>query len=120
MKKILIIEDDSELLNILTKKLQNFYQVFSETNAGHGITSAINNLPDCILLDLMLPGEKNGFDVLRELKINLQTKNIPIIVLTNLDNEKQTVMAEGAKEYIIKTNISLDDVLHKIKSVVGE
>jgi len=69
-----------------------------------------------IILDLILP-RKNGFDVLDDLRKDSRTKNIPVIVLSNLAQEIdiKEALARGAREYLVKTETRLEDVIKKIK-----
>lgn len=117
MKNILIIEDDSTQqqaykLKLITKYNLNFVSTGSE------VQGAIeSNFPDLIILDIMLPGGQNGFDVLRVLKGSDKTKSVPIIMLTNLGEEqRQTAIECGATEFFTKTDIGpeqIEDVVEK-------
>jgi DNA-binding response OmpR family regulator len=116
MKKILFIEDEPKLQESVQKKLTSGgFTVFQGVDGKDGIEKAIHELPDLILLDIMLPGGMNGFDVLRELKGNETTKLIPVVMLTNLDSEMETAKSMGAIDYIIKTDISLENLLKKVE-----
>lgn len=70
---------------------------------------------DLVLLDIMLPGGMNGFDVLEDLKRNQLTSSIPVIVLTNLDSERETALKIGAADYAVKANTSIEETVQKIK-----
>ena len=119
MASVLIIEDDIEIQDIYTRKLtQEGLDVKTCTTAEEGLQSIAADKPDLILLDLMLPGGKNGFDILEQLKQEDNTKDIPVIILTNLDGEQDSAMAIGASDYIIKANTSLEEMVEKIKSLV--
>ena len=84
MKKILFIEDEAALQEAMGEALkQNNYKVIKALDGEIGIRLAKSEKPDLILLDLMLPN-KNGFEVLKELKSTEKAKDIPVIVLTNL------------------------------------
>ena len=74
--------------------------------------------PDLILLDLILP-RKSGFDVLAEIKADEELKTIPVIILTNLENDKdvERALSLGVSTYLIKANYSLEEVMKKIKEV---
>lgn len=76
---------------------------------------------DLILLDLILP-KVHGFDVLKKLKENEETKDIPIIVLTNLEgiNDVEKALELGATTYLVKAQYTLEEVLEKIKKTLGE
>ncbi len=117
MKSLLIVEDDESLQKILSEKVAALGVGVSAAKTGQQALSIVKtNKPDLILLDIMLPGGMNGFDVLEQLKANTTTKDIPVIILTNLDTEKKTAVDVGAVDYIVKPNISIDDLVLKIKS----
>ncbi len=64
----------------------------------------------------MLPGGMNGFDLLEQIKADSTSKSVPVIVLTNLSTEQKTAYDIGAVDYIVKVNMSLDDIILKIKN----
>lgn len=120
MKKILIVEDDLEVQSLYKQKLdQSGYTVMQAYTGQDGLDSVKSGLPDLIILDIMLPGGINGFDVLEQLKRDQQTASIPVFVLTNLDAEEETAKSLGVIEYIVKTRTSLEDVTDKIRKVLG-
>ncbi|OGK10145.1 hypothetical protein A2767_05695 [Candidatus Roizmanbacteria bacterium RIFCSPHIGHO2_01_FULL_35_10] len=115
-KKILLLEDDMVLSQMYKDKLANAgYDVVSTDTAIKALTILKSFLPDIILLDIMLPGGMNGFDVLQILKQDQKLKIIPVIVLTNLDSEKKTALELGASDYIIKSDTPLEDLVKLIK-----
>lgn len=121
MKKVLFVEDESALQKALSDMLiPNGYQVVQALDGEIGIRTAEVEQPDLILLDLVLP-RKNGFEVLTELKKNEKTKNIPVIVLTNLEGVEEVgqALSLGATTYLVKANYSLEDVLTKVKESIG-
>lgn len=121
MKKILIIEDDVHLRQIYNTMLAGEgYEVEQVASGMEGLTKATQIIPDLILLDIMLPGGMNGFDLLEQLKRNPATEKIPVLVLTNLDNAKATALSIGAVDYFVKTNSSIEDVVSKIKEYLKE
>src|SRR3989338_11286440 len=88
MKKILVVEDDVSLLKAYREMFKpEEFQMIEASNGQDGIARVNEEKPDVILLDIMLPGCMNGFDVLEQLKKNSATKQIPVIVTTNLDTE---------------------------------
>lgn len=119
MKKILFIEDESALQKTLGEVLtKEGYTIFSALDGELGFELAKLKKPDLILLDLILP-RLNGFEVLKKLKENNETKNIPVIVLTNLEgvNEVNKAIELGAKTYLVKAQYTLEEVLEKIRNL---
>ena len=80
-----------------------------------------DDLPDIILLDLLLP-KISGFDVLKKVKETEKTKNIPVIILSNLGSQEEIAkgLRLGAASYLIKANVLLDEVVKKIKEIVAK
>lgn len=122
MKKILFIEDESALQKTFDEILrQEGYEVISALDGETGLREAESEKPDLILLDLILP-KINGFDVLKKLKEKEETREIPVIVLTNLEGagDVQKAVELGAKTYLVKANYSLEEIVKKIKKTLGE
>jgi len=120
MKKVLFIEDESALQRAVTKIMtEEGYQVFSALDGEAGVEIAKKEIPDLILLDLILP-KKDGFAILEELKNDSATKHIPVIILSNLEGnaEVQRALELGAQAYLVKVNYRLEEVVGKIKSFV--
>ncbi len=116
-KKILVTEDDKFLVNVLLSKLsKEGFEVIHAFDGEEALAKVREKKPDLILLDLILP-VKDGFDVLKELKENETTKNIPVIILSNLGQDEDVKRGQdlGADDYLIKTNLSLKEVVEKIK-----
>lgn len=121
MKKILVIEDNTKQRQIYEKKLAaEGLSVISAATGQEGLLLAKTEDPDLIILDIMLPEGLNGFDVLEQLKRDSQSKQIPVIVLTNLDSEEKTARAIGASDYLIKADISLEDIVNKVKECLKD
>lgn len=122
MKKILFIEDEETLQKTFEDILkQGGYEMIRSLDGETGLKSAKSEKPDLILLDLVLP-KMHGFEVLKKLKEDPKTKEIPVIILTNLEgaNEIEKAIELGAKAYLIKTAYSLKEVIKKIKKVLGD
>ncbi len=116
-KKVLIVEDDLSLQKILGEKLKKEgVEAISVQTGQQALNRIKTETPNLIVIDIMLPGGINGFDVLEQIKKNPVLKSIPVIVLTNLDTEQKTALDIGAVDYIVKTNISIDEVILKIKN----
>lgn len=120
MKKILFVEDDQSLQKIYSEALSSKdIETIRAVTGKEGLDMAIKNQPDVILLDIMLPGGLNGFDVLTELKKDPKTQAIPVLVLTNLDSERQTAMDLGAVDYAVKAETSIEEVLQKLSKWIS-
>ncbi|OGK11924.1 hypothetical protein A2954_06520 [Candidatus Roizmanbacteria bacterium RIFCSPLOWO2_01_FULL_37_12] len=114
--KILLVEDDKVLAQMYQDKLSvQGFDVIGVDTGKKALTILKSYTPDIILLDIMLPGGMNGFDVLQILKKDEKLKKIPVIVLTNLDSEKNTALDLGATAYIIKSDTPLEDLVGLIK-----
>jgi len=121
MKKILVVEDDQPLALAYQKKFtQAGYVVDLAEDGETGVSHAALGKPDLIILDIMLPGGMNGFDVLQQLKLSENTRSIPVIVMTNLAEEGESAIELGAKEYLLKVNITLSELINKAKQYLGE
>jgi len=115
--KILMIEEDRFLRKIYKNKFSKAGFEFREAISGdEGLNKIYSEKPDLVLLDLMLP-KRSGFDVLMELKRDKITRKIPVIILSNLAQEEdiKRVMSLGANDYLIKTEVSLSDVIDRVK-----
>lgn len=120
-KKILIIEDDKFLRDLASSKLKREgFDTLSAQNANEGFGILTKTKADLILLDIILPGI-DGFEVLRRLKSDNALKTIPVILLSNLGQEKDVErgLKLGAAEYIIKAHYTLDEIIEKIKNVLS-
>jgi len=124
MKKILFIEDESALQKTFGDLLKGEgYEVVPALNGELGLNLAGDpgNEPDLIMLDLILP-KIHGFDVLKKLKENEKTKDIPVIVLTNLEGmtDIEKAIELGATTYLVKANYTLEEIVEKIRKILGE
>ena len=121
MSKILIIEDEIALRSALSIKLKKEgFLVLEAQNGRQGLDLAVSQKPDLVLLDIIMPG-MNGLDVLRDMKSNAGLVNVPVIVLTNLpeENAKEKVKELGGTEYLVKSNVPLEDLVVKIKTYLA-
>lgn len=122
MKKILIIEDNLTLLELLKSRLlKNGYNVISEKNGRNGLFAARKEKPDLTLLDLILP-EMDGISVLKEIRQNEETKQLPVIVISNSGQpvEIEEIKNLGVSDYLIKTEFNSEELLQKINNFFGE
>ena len=122
MQKILFIEDEPTLQKLVGRFLERKnYQVISALDGEAGLELTKKTKPDLILLDLILP-KKDGFEVLEELKKDEITKNIPVIILTNLEGstDVEKALSLGATTYLVKANYELEEVVKKIEETLGK
>lgn len=115
--KILVVEDDKYLADVfLTKLNKEGFDVIQAFNGDDAIIMIKKYHPNLVLLDIIMP-KKDGFDVLKEVKEDETIRDIPVIIMSNLGQEDDVITGKklGATDYLIKTNISLSDVVKKIK-----
>lgn len=119
-KKILIIEDDTALSSVYFDMFQGSnYLLINATSGIEGLTLIESKKPDLIILDIMLPGGMNGFDVLEKIEANPNTKGIPVIILTNLDSEEKVAKIIGAQKYLVKANTSKSQIVKAVKECLS-
>ena len=130
-KKILFIEDEPNLIDIYHIIFDSHgCKFFSTPDVEEGMVIAQTEQPDVILLDIILPkkigdsvdiASKQGFSFLEKVKKNPKTKNIPIIVFTNLNSSADRAKAKelGAIDYIVKADNLPEQVFKKVKQVIG-
>ncbi len=117
-RKVLIVEDDSLLLKVLsTGFIAEKFEVATVENGLEVMESAKKFKPDIILLDLIIPGI-DGFAVLKQLKEDDAVKDIPVVIISNLGSEAdiKATKALGADEYFIKANTELEKIVSFIKN----
>ncbi len=122
MKKILVIEDEKTLLDILQKKLtQEGYEVAIVEDGEEGMKKMRQVKPDLVLLDMMMP-KKDGYEVLTDMSQDEKLKTIPVIIISNSGQpvEIDRALALGAKDYLIKADFGIDEVIEKVKKLFGE
>lgn len=120
-KTILLVEDDEMLHTMYTQKFtKEGYTVLSAYNGQEGLDLAEKNVPDVILLDIIMP-KMDGFVALKKIKKNPTLANIPVILLTNLGQEEDIRKGKelGATDYFIKANHTPQEVVEKVKHVMG-
>jgi len=115
--KILIIEDDRFLRELMVRKLkmENFEVVEAEDGAD-GLKKIKEEKPDLVLLDLILP-EMDGFEVLEQKRRDEEIKDIPVIILSNLGQKEEIDrgLQLGAKDYLVKAHFSPSEIIEKVK-----
>ena len=117
MNTVLLIEDDPLLIKMYTTKFQSEgFTVLAAQDGQAGLDTALKHKPNVILLDVMMP-KLSGIEVLTKLKQSEVTKDTPVLVFSNLSQEDQAkeVLALGAKEYLVKANLTPGEVVQKVK-----
>jgi DNA-binding response OmpR family regulator len=115
-KIIVIVEDEDGVSSVYKTRLaEENYTTHIVKTAKDAIETIHKVKPNLVLLDVMLPGGMNGFDVLEDMKRSPDTNAIPVIVLTNLDSERETALKIGATDYVVKANTSIEETVQKIK-----
>lgn len=117
---VLIVEDDAFLAEIYQKKFEmEGFKVSTANNGEKGLADMKKKMPDVVLLDVLLP-KMDGFAVLDAAKADAKTKNIPIILLTNLGqkDDVQKGLQKGAEDYLIKTHFKPSEVVDKVRKVL--
>ena len=120
-RRILLCEDDRFLRKAAEARLrQHGFTVFSAMDGEESLRVAREQIPDLILLDLIMP-KVQGFEVLRRLKADAATACIPVVVLSNLgqDRDVEQATALGARAYFVKAHLSLQDLVTKVDDVLG-
>jgi DNA-binding response OmpR family regulator len=121
-KKILIVEDEKSLGDSLETKLkEEKFIVLRAENGEAGLKTAVAEKPDVVVLDLVMP-VMDGKTMLHELRKIPGFEKLPVIVLTNVgtvDNMRDTKFYDGASDFLIKTNVTLDEVASRVKQLTG-
>ncbi len=121
MTKIVIVEDD-QLISRLYQKAFAFerYDAQVAVNGREGLEMIRQNKPTLVLLDIMMP-EMNGLEVLDKLKSDPETKNIPVVMLTNLagEHDAETALSKGAVKYIIKSEHDPKQIVDMVKEIIS-
>ncbi len=119
-KKILIIEDDRFLRELISRKLKNEgFLILEAVDGEDGVKKISDEKPDLVLLDLILPGI-DGFEVLRRIKDNPVSGSIPVIILSNLGQKEEVErgLKLGANDFLIKAHFTPKEIIEKIKTII--
>ncbi len=120
MALVLIIDDSPTELHLFQNILEKSgFETLLADSGEEGIRAAQSSSPDCILMDVVMPG-MNGFQATRKLTKDPSTANIPVIMITTKDQETDKIwgMRQGAVEYLVKP-VPSKDLVEKIKSVLA-
>jgi len=113
--RILLVEDELEVLELYKLKLTlDGYDVLTAVNGQDGLKKALEEKPEMIFLDIKMP-EMDGFEVLKRLRSEPKTKNIPVIILSNFDEQEmiEKGLTLGANEYLVKSQFTPDEISSK-------
>ncbi len=114
--KVLIVEDNFETIDILKKRLQKKgYKITLATEGKEAIEAAKIIKPDLFILDIMLTGDYSGLDALKSIRNDDNNKDKPVIILSNLDSEIQEARDLGASEYLVKSNVTLGEIVRVVE-----
>ncbi len=122
MPKIMLVEDDKSLREIYSIRLvAEGYNIVSANDGEEGLQMAVNEKPDLIISDVMMP-KISGFDMLDILRSTPETANIKIIMMTALSSEEQRQRGEnlGADRYLVKSQVGIEDVVNTVHEVLGD
>ncbi len=120
MAKVLIVDDSPTEVHIFSTALgDEGYQVVVATDGEEGVQKAIEEMPDLILMDVVMPG-LNGFQATRKIHRNASTRHIPIIIVTTKDQEtdREWGMRQGAKDYLVKP-VDSARLVAKVGELIG-
>jgi len=121
-KKIVIIEDDKFLRELISKKLSDAgYEVLEAIDGEEGIKRVKESKPDLVLLDLILPGI-DGFEVLSQIKQDPLFSDLPVIILSNLGQKEDVEkgLKLGAVDFLVKAHFTPGEIIEKIKKILRE
>jgi CheY-like chemotaxis protein len=118
--RLLLVEDDRFLRKAAEASLRREgFEVLIAADGEEALRQAAATMPDLILLDLIMP-KLQGFEVLRRLKEDPATAAIPVIILSNLGQERDVkqAMDAGARAYFIKSNLSLQELVREVQKAL--
>jgi DNA-binding response OmpR family regulator len=122
MKNILLVEDDSFLIDIYTTKMkESGFSVEVASEGDEAVRRAKEEKFDLVLLDIVLP-KVDGWDILRQIKAETKLKDLKVIIISNLSQKEEVEkgMNLGAEKYLIKAHYTPSEVVKEIKDVLGE
>ena len=120
-KRVLIIEDNSDVLTALTEQFQQEgCEVLGFTEGVSGLEGILSERPDVVLMDLWIPGIR-GIELLKHLRQQPAGKKIPVVVLTNVDEPAfvSEAAALGVSDYLVKLDHSVEDIVKRVKNILA-
>ncbi|MFC1655581.1 response regulator transcription factor [Patescibacteria group bacterium] len=120
LTKLLIVEDDRELVEVYRKVFQKEYDIYVSYDGEEGLIKAANVLPEIIVLDVDMP-KLNGFEVLKAIRANIDPHAL-VVIVSNLGEEENIKkgMELGADDYLVKANYDPVGVLERVKQIHKE
>jgi len=121
-KKILIIEDEQQIISVLSRVMKKAgFEVIAAEDGKEGLGKALKYNPDLILLDIVLP-VMDGITFLEKYHKTVGEDKVPVIVLSNLDSADkiEESIKKGASDYLVKTNWTLKDIVDKVNTILKE
>lgn len=121
MKKVLVVEDDQFLANAYKLKLsKSGYEVIIASDGAEALEFIKQDRPDIVLLDLIMPNV-DGFACLEAMQADENLKTIPVVIASNLGQNEDIERAKslGAVDFIIKSNVSIEEIVEKVRSIVS-
>jgi DNA-binding response OmpR family regulator len=118
-KEILIVEDDPSMQSLLREAFESEgFMVMTASDGEEAIRKVEKVRVNIILLDIVLP-KKDGFEVLQHIRMQEFLKNIPVILLTNLEQSEdiERALSLGATTYLVKSNYKLQEIVEKVRSL---
>jgi len=121
-KIILIVEDELPMLHVLSDKLkESGYATFQAGNGEEGLSLALTNHPNLILLDVLMP-KMDGLTMMEKLRANPWGKHIPVIILTNVSPDTDTtikaIVDYQPAYYLVKSDVKLEGIVEKIQEIL--
>ncbi len=121
--KIFILEDDAFMRDLLVRKFKVDGAIVEVADQGEGTFEAIKKMmPDVTILDIMVPGGIDGLEVLRRMRADVATRQLPVIVLSNLSEQAQIDKAKalGVTSYLVKATMSIEKIAMEVAKQVQE
>ena len=117
-KKILVVEDDKLLSDLLLRKLGSTFDLLHANTGEEALKILSEKKPALVLLDILLPG-MDGFEVLKKIKQSPTLKEIPVVILSNLGQESDIKKGKelGAERFLVKVTLTLDDIVKEVEKV---
>lgn len=119
MSKILIIDDEPAVISNLEQALKDNHEVMTVASGKEGLERVRSHQPDLVILDVMLP-DLNGIEILKEINNDETIITSNVVILTNLSDQETVskVIAAGGREYLVKTDLALAEIVEKIESLL--